>query len=107
MASSATEKSSREPDRNQEANGRARDRGKHNDPVHASLAREIVLAEWQRRAEGWGSVVTEADYRERGPKIGEMFPNVRLPDQRGELVDLNQRRGHRRAIVAFNRSAVW
>lgn len=51
--------------------------------------------------------MTETDYQERGLKIGEMFPNVRLPDQRGELVDLNQRRGRRRGIVAFNRSAVW
>jgi peroxiredoxin len=51
--------------------------------------------------------MTEADYRDRGPKIGEMFPNVRLPDQRGEPLDLHQHRGHRRAVVVFNRSAVW
>jgi len=36
-----------------------------------------------------------------------MFPNVRLPDQSGELVDLHQRRGPRHAVVVFNRSAVW
>ena len=52
-------------------------------------------------------MTTETDYRERGPKIGAMFPNVRLPDQRGELVDLHRRRGRRRAVVVFNRSAVW
>ena len=50
---------------------------------------------------------TETDYRERGPRIGEMFPNVHLPDQRGELVDLQQRRGRGHAVVVFNRSAVW
>ncbi len=51
--------------------------------------------------------MSEIDYRERGPMIGETFPNVRLPDQRGELVDLHERRGRRHAIVVLYRSAVW
>ncbi len=52
-------------------------------------------------------MTSELVYRARGPKIGEIFPNVRLRDQRGELVDLHERRRGRRAVVAFNRSAVW
>jgi peroxiredoxin len=52
-------------------------------------------------------MTAEVDYRERGPEIGAAFPDVRLPDQRGELVDLHAYRGGRRAVVAFNRSAVW
>jgi peroxiredoxin len=52
-------------------------------------------------------MTAEVDYRERGPKIGAVFPDVRLPDQRGELVDLHAYRRGRRAVVAFNRSAVW
>jgi len=59
------------------------------------------------RARLGNDVTTATDYPERGPKIGEMFPSVRLPDQRGELVDLHRRRGRRRAVVVFNRSAVW
>ena len=59
------------------------------------------------RARLGSDVTTEADYRERGPKLEDIFPNVRLPDQRGELVDLHRRRGRRRAVVVFNRSAVW
>jgi len=59
------------------------------------------------RARLGSDVTTATDYRERGPKLEDIFPNVRLPDQRGELVDLHRRRGRRRAVVVFNRSAVW
>ncbi len=59
------------------------------------------------RARLGSDVRTETDYRERGPRIGEIFPNVNLLDQRGELVDLQQRRGRGHAVVVFNRSAVW
>jgi len=51
--------------------------------------------------------VTPVDYRERGPKVGDRFPDVRLPDQRGGVVDLHSARGARRAIVVFYRSARW
>ncbi|MGH2492812.1 MAG: hypothetical protein ACRDF9_15050 [Candidatus Limnocylindria bacterium] len=49
----------------------------------------------------------EVDYGGRGPAVGEMFPDVRLPDQRGQSIDLHRHRAGRRAVVAFNRSAVW
>ncbi len=51
--------------------------------------------------------MTGIDYSERGPRVGEPFPNIRLPDQRGTLVDLHALRGDRRAVVVFNRSVVW
>ena len=42
-----------------------------------------------------------------GPAVGDRFPDVRLPDQRGEVVDLHAARGNRRALVVFHRSAAW
>jgi hypothetical protein len=47
------------------------------------------------------------EYGDRGPRVGDAFPNIRLPDQSGDVVDLHQRRDGRPAIVAFNRSVVW
>ena len=47
------------------------------------------------------------DYGERGPKVGDRFPDVRLPDQSGAVVDLHSARGGRRAVVVFHRSARW
>ena len=51
--------------------------------------------------------MADLDYRDRGPKVGEAFPDVRLPDQSGEVVDLHARRDGRRAVVVLHRSAVW
>ncbi len=51
--------------------------------------------------------MTGPAYRERGPRVGDLFPNIRLPDQRGKVVDLHEQRDDRRAVVAFNRSVVW
>jgi peroxiredoxin len=47
------------------------------------------------------------DYRDAGPRVGEPFPDIRLPDQHGSVVDLHAARGSRRAIVVFYRSARW
>lgn len=52
-------------------------------------------------------MTVEQSYRDRGPKVGGAFPDVRLPDQRGDMVDLHTLRGERRAVVVFFRSAVW
>ena len=51
--------------------------------------------------------MTEFDYCDRGPKVGDRFPDVRLPDQQGTAVDLHAARGTRRAVVVFHRSARW
>lgn len=51
--------------------------------------------------------MTVADYGDRGPRVGDPFPNIWLPDQSGSIVDLHERRQGRRAVVAFNRSVVW
>jgi len=42
-----------------------------------------------------------------GPSVGSRFPDIRLPDQTGRLVDLQAERGARRALVVFYRSARW
>jgi peroxiredoxin len=39
--------------------------------------------------------------------VGEHFPDVVLPDQRGVVTDLHVVRGNRRALVVFYRSASW
>jgi len=41
------------------------------------------------------------------PKVGERFPDVRLPDQNGHPVDLHAARAARKALVVFYRSARW
>jgi peroxiredoxin len=47
------------------------------------------------------------DFSHIGPAVGDRFPDVILPDQHGNLVDLHQARGNHRALVVFYRSAAW
>ena len=47
------------------------------------------------------------EHRRKGPAIGERFPDVRLPDQTGSIVDLQGARTNRPALVVFYRSAKW
>ena len=47
------------------------------------------------------------DFSAIGPPVGARFPDVRLPDQRGQTVDLHAARQGRRALVVFYRSARW
>jgi hypothetical protein len=54
-----------------------------------------------------GRVTAPAGIGDLGPAIGTRFPDVRLPDQHGTLVDLHAARGARRALVVFYRSARW
>lgn len=42
-----------------------------------------------------------------GPAVGQPFPDVRLPDQNGHVLDLNEARAGRSALVVFFRSARW
>ncbi len=49
----------------------------------------------------------ELDFSRIGPAVGERFPDVVLPDQRGRVVDLHAARGGRRALVVFHRSVSW
>ena len=47
------------------------------------------------------------DFTRIGPAVGSRFPDVRLPDQTGRMVDLHAERGDRRALVVVYRSARW
>jgi len=47
------------------------------------------------------------DFGTIGPREGEKFPDVVLPDQTGSMVDLHQTRAGRPAVVVFHRSAEW
>ena len=47
------------------------------------------------------------DFQRIGPIEGERFPDVRLPDQTGAVIDLHHARGGRPALVVFYRSAEW
>jgi len=48
-----------------------------------------------------------ADLGDKGPNVGERFPDLRLPDQHGAPVGLHEARRGRRALVVFYRSARW
>jgi peroxiredoxin len=50
---------------------------------------------------------TVRDYTQVGPRLGERFPDIILPDQTGTPVDLHRARNGKRAIVVFYRSARW
>lgn len=47
------------------------------------------------------------DFSTVGPAVGSRFPDVVLPDQHGQMVDLHAARRDRRALVVFHRSARW
>ena len=47
------------------------------------------------------------DLSARGPRVGDRFPDIRLPDQSGAIVDLHARRAGGRALVVLYRSARW
>ena len=49
----------------------------------------------------------EIDFSRIGPAVGGRFPDIRLLDQHGRVVDLHTVRGNRRALVVFYRSASW
>jgi hypothetical protein len=42
-----------------------------------------------------------------GPRVGERFPDIVLPDQHGRPVDLHKARAGRKGLVVFYRSASW
>jgi len=42
-----------------------------------------------------------------GPAIGERLPDITLPDQTGEAINLEAAREGRRALVVFHRSVRW
>ncbi len=52
-------------------------------------------------------VLPEVDFATVGPVVGEAFPDVVLPNQHGDPIDLHERRAGRRAAVIFHRSADW
>ncbi|MHB8575098.1 MAG: hypothetical protein ACYDCQ_07170 [Dehalococcoidia bacterium] len=47
------------------------------------------------------------DFAQIGPVVGSRFPNVVLPNQHGQPIDLHAARAGRRALVVFHRSAAW
>jgi peroxiredoxin len=47
------------------------------------------------------------DFTRIGPRVGSRFPDIRLPDQTGTIIDLHSARGSRSALVVFYRSARW
>jgi len=47
------------------------------------------------------------DFSTVGPSEGDRFPEIRLPDQTGAMVDLHAARAGRKALVVFHRSAEW
>jgi hypothetical protein len=50
---------------------------------------------------------TPEEHRARGPAIGQRFSEVRLRDQTGAVVDLDESRAGRATLIVFYRSARW
>jgi hypothetical protein len=50
-------------------------------------------------------VLPSIDFARVGPAVGAPFSDVRLPDQRGRIVDLCAARAGKKALVVFNRGA--
>ncbi len=42
-----------------------------------------------------------------GPAVGDRLPEFQLPNQHGELIDFHAARGQHKAVLSFQRSAVW
>jgi hypothetical protein len=49
----------------------------------------------------------QLDFTNIGPGVGSRFPDIRLPDQTGAIVDLHEVRADRPALVVLFRSARW
>lgn len=49
----------------------------------------------------------ELDFDKIGPLVGERFPDITLPDQNGESVNLHAHRNGRKGLIVFHRSANW
>jgi len=49
----------------------------------------------------------QVDFDGVGPPMGERFPDLALPNQHGNLIDLHEVRRNRRALVVIHRSVVW
>jgi peroxiredoxin len=49
----------------------------------------------------------DIDFAHVGPSVGGRFPDVRLPDQSGEVVDLHDFRDGHRLLFVVHRSADW
>jgi hypothetical protein len=47
------------------------------------------------------------DFHRMGPRVSDRFPDLVLPDQHGQPVDLHKARAGRKGLVVFYRSAGW
>ena len=47
------------------------------------------------------------DFDRIGPGLQSRFPDIRLPDRTGSIVNLHTARADRPALVVFYRSARW
>jgi hypothetical protein len=58
-------------------------------------------------AEDPGAGLRQVDFDRVGPAIGTRLPPVALPDQSGSVVDLEEFRAGRPAMLVVYRSAGW
>jgi len=42
-----------------------------------------------------------------GPEVGEVVPSIVLPDQNGDLINVEKSLGSSGGVVVFHRSAYW
>ena len=54
-----------------------------------------------------GEQLPEVDFTRVGPLEGARLPDIALPNQWGQHVDLHARRAGRRGLLVVHRSAGW
>ena len=93
--------------------------GTRSSGLDARAVCRVLMSNWPRlgrrstAAPAWPEMVMDSqalpnvDIDAVGPRQGERFPDVVLPNQYGEQVDLHAKRGGRPALVVFHRSAAW
>ena len=80
-------------------------------PVAVTLSESLVQSsrggEEMTAASAFELEDMPGEHRRKGPEIGERYPEVRLLDQAGAVVDLHEARAARPALIVFYRSARW
>ncbi len=71
------------------------------------MATLIVGLTWMVYAPTSTPTRTRIDVSKLGPQVGERVPDFSLPDQNGQLQNLNSIIGPNGALLLFHRSADW
>ncbi len=76
-------------------------------PMVIVMATLIIGLTWMVYAPTSPPTRTKIDVSLLGPQVGERVPDFSLPDQNGQLHNLNSIMGPNGALLLFHRSASW